>query len=166
MADGRYYDRNGYVRVMVDGKLVGEHRVIMEAYLGQPLKGNEVVHHINEVKDDNRIENLEVQTWSQHATTHSRNRLPEMVDLVCGVCRSEFQKLARKHRSNLKNGSQSFCSVSCAGKWKRRQQLGDVETPEHGTIGAYSRCGPPRCGPCKKAMRNWKRSRRSLSSSG
>ena len=41
------------------------HRLVAEAFLGSPPDGYEV-NHINSVKDDNRIENLEYVTRSQN----------------------------------------------------------------------------------------------------
>jgi hypothetical protein len=53
-----------------DGKGIREHhKVIMEA-TGRNIEIGEEVHHINGVKDDNRLENLVILTRSQHASTH------------------------------------------------------------------------------------------------
>jgi hypothetical protein len=55
-----------YVVITVNGKQVREHRHVVEQHLGRKLEPHEHVHHINGNPIDNRIENLQVLTNSEH----------------------------------------------------------------------------------------------------
>lgn len=67
-------DKRGYrwIYVVENGKRRAkrEHRHIVEQSLGRTLTAEEMVHHINGDRSDNRLENLQVTTWGAHTAAH------------------------------------------------------------------------------------------------
>ena len=61
-----------YETKTISGKERPVHILLMEEILGRPLKENEVVHHINGDKRDNRPENLQVLDRGKHTSLHKQ----------------------------------------------------------------------------------------------
>jgi hypothetical protein len=73
--------KRGYVFIYnpnhpsADQEYVKRSRLTMENKLGRILKPFEFIHHINGVKDDDRIENLFLTTLSEHNSIHKRKEV-------------------------------------------------------------------------------------------
>ncbi len=106
------FDKHGYKILCIDGKLVPEHRYIMEQHLSRKLKWpGEVVHHKNHVKTDNRIENLEVMTNSNHSKHHTILSLETESKKLCLICKKyKLKELFSRSKNNLKAYCKSCCN--------------------------------------------------------
>lgn len=51
-----------------------EHILVAEEAIGRSLAPDEVVHHKNRIRDDNRVENLQVMTKHDHISYHMKER--------------------------------------------------------------------------------------------
>lgn len=88
------------------------HRVVMENSLGRLLTKEEVVHHLNGNKHDNRIENLEVMTAKEHSLLHS-SRGRHMTKVICAFCQKQFERETRQLKGK------GLCSRRCNALFNR-----------------------------------------------
>lgn len=75
---GRTKQSSGYVyvkkpdhpRALRVGDYVLEHILVAEDYIGRYLREGEIIHHINGIKDDNRVCNLYITSPREHLKMH------------------------------------------------------------------------------------------------
>jgi len=92
---GRYIDKYGYVLVYhpthphrnANG-YVKEHRMIIENHIGRYLTKYEEVHHINENKQDNRLENLQFMSRREHRSIQRKGKHIDYSGRMCYECES------------------------------------------------------------------------------
>ena len=117
---GPYQGKRGHLFYVVrysDGSKhsVLVHREEMEKSLGRRLERCEVVHHKDGNPTNNKISNLTLTTFSEHAKIHAKPA--EVVELVCLGCGKKFTREARIERHNRKQGKKGpYCGKRCAAR--------------------------------------------------
>lgn len=67
---------NGYEVMWKGHKRIYKHHILMEKHIGRKLKKGEVIHHINNKRSDNRIENLMLFPNNKaHLSYHNKLRI-------------------------------------------------------------------------------------------
>jgi len=102
----RYRDRYCY-----------EHTLVWWRAHGSLPGLEEILHHKNENRRDNRLSNLEITKRGVHSRRHTKSRGQTMVLFRCPSCGIEFLRPKCRSQLSSKGGKLTFCSRQCTGKF-------------------------------------------------
>lgn len=134
---GRTVMSNGYIAIKQPDNpnasekgYVLEHVLVAQNVLGRPLPKGAVVHHVNEIRSDNRPENLVIlQSNAEHQTLHKKLRaLKECGDSTkrkCVYCH-EYDDVENMHEHKMVKQTSYYhnrCSNEYRKNLRRRKAL-------------------------------------------
>ena len=100
-----------------------EHRIVVENHIQRLLEKDEIVHHINEIKKDNRIDNLQIMKSDEHGKHHQEHVGLTLINLICPECQKKFIREARQTKARKPKCIFTACSPKCRGKFSRKIQM-------------------------------------------
>ena len=105
----KYNENTGYYRVQSSEKNINNkylHHLIWENHYNRSIPNGYIIHHINGIKIDNRIQNLICVPKKIHDSFHSRHRTKETIEKIRNSC---TKKNARIVKNGKFNGKQKYC---------------------------------------------------------
>lgn len=109
-----------------------EHRLVVEQKIGRFLGKKEVVHHLNHITNDNRIENLVVFSSSgvhirdAHTIKDQFGRFTKTGKIVFDIRKGKHKKCKEcgKEIYSLPSRDRQFCNRKCMGKSYEKSRIG------------------------------------------
>lgn len=148
-----WHDDHGYIKYYSPGykSSVFEHRLVAERAFGVELNPRIHVHHKNESKKDNRADNLELLSITEHASLHHRDK----IETQCGTC----GKAIYRSRSNFQRRKNHYCNDECRIFAQRKAERPSPQELQRLIIEIDNFCELGRMfGVCDNAVRKWAKS--------
>lgn len=137
----KYYSRDGKTRIF-------EHRLVAERAFGVDLNRRIHVHHKNDIRNDNRADNLQLLSITEHASLHHRNQ----VIATCDTCGKTFGK----QPSHYHRHKYHYCSDTCRIEGTRKAIRPSAEKLKLLIVEINNFCELGRMfGVCDNTIRNW-----------
>jgi hypothetical protein len=120
--NGRYYVRLYYSDEST--RRIARARFVMEQHLRRRLRPNEDVHHINDIKDDDRLENLQLMSRPEHMRLHCPITHPLLSEEIpCSYCGKILNLIGwrlrnHKQRSKVAGYTGPFCDKIHSGLFR------------------------------------------------
>jgi len=100
---------------------IPEHHLKWWQEKNEVVSSDELIHHKNGNKKDNRIENLEKMTVEEHSRLHAKKGRKH-VKIICPMCGEPFTKEKRQTFLQKPDSKASYCSRSCSSKAYHREE--------------------------------------------
>lgn len=108
-------------------------RYLLSVHLGRYLDDNEEADHINNIKTDDRIDNLQVLTKDENREKyhqHFTSDIQEKVLLRCAECGKTFKRIKWRHDNSVRdNNENDFCSMSCRSTYNVKNGKTGLKQP-------------------------------------
>lgn len=121
LVNGKWVSKDGYIKIgglknkhpnwKRDG--VSEHVLVMEKYLGRYLTKNEIVHHKDGNRTNNKLDNLEILTPSEHGKLHGKTNFVNMNSKKC-----IFYPMEDEIESITDGGEKEVFDVVCSDPYR------------------------------------------------
>lgn len=129
----RIVDSQGYVLVYCPyypgakpNGYVHEHRLVVAACLGRPLLPSEHIHHRNDNKQDNRIENLAIMSNAEHRKLHMASTSIELKRQWAEKGVNVYAQSIRQERKQV------TCACGCGQNFTTPDAKGRIHKFVHG----------------------------------